>query len=194
MTERKELRNQHLQGNLVKSMTTETSIDCFRQCNNLTPCSSMSYNQHNKICYMYSRFNTYSDGTLDNGRMYYLKDVNNCLTEEGYSYKSSVMLCIKFYNVKVTYHNAVSTCHSENASLVRIDNQEKQNVLYSFLVVDEHFTAGFIYLQGNRIPNTSEWEFDDGTPMTYLPWNRGQPDSNDQIYLCCISSRPGNVA
>ena len=73
MTERKELRNQHLQGNLVKSMTTETSIDCFRQCNNLTPCSSMSYNQHSKICYMYSRFNTYSDGTLDNGRMYYLK-------------------------------------------------------------------------------------------------------------------------
>ncbi|CAC5368798.1 unnamed protein product [Mytilus coruscus] len=191
MTERKELRNKHLQGNLVKSLTTETSIECFRQCNKLKQCSSMSYNPQNKICYMYSGFNTYSDGTLDNGRMYYLKDVNNCLTEEGYSYKSNVMLCLKFYNVKVMYHEAVSTCQSQNASLVRIDSQEKQNVLYSFLVDDEQFAKGHVYLQGMRTQNTSEWEFDDGTPITYLPWNRGQPEAYDQIYLCLLAQDQG---
>ncbi|XP_052064703.1 macrophage mannose receptor 1-like [Mytilus californianus] len=190
MTERKELRNKHIKGNLVKSMTTETSIECFRECNTLTQCSSMSYNPRNNICYMYSMLK-YSDVTLDDGRMYYLKDVNNCLTEEGYSYKSNVMLCIKFYNVKVTYHEAVSTCQSENSSLVRIDSQEKQNVLYSFLAVDKQFTTGHVYLQGKRIPNTSEWEFDDGTPITYLPWNLGQPEAYDQIYLCSLAQDQG---
>ncbi|XP_063399133.1 collectin-12-like [Mytilus trossulus] len=191
MTERKELRNKHLQGNLVKSMTTETNIECFRQCTKLTQCSAMSYNKQNKICYMYSRLNTYSDVTAEDGRMYYLKDVNNCLTEEGYSYKSSVMLCIKFYNVKVIYHDAVSTCQSQNTSLVKIDSQEKQNVLYSYLVVDEQFNAGHIYLQGNRVPNTSEWVFDDGTPITYLPWNLGQPEAYDQMYLCALAQDKG---
>ncbi|CAG2201165.1 unnamed protein product [Mytilus edulis] len=49
-------------------------------------------------------------------------DVKNCPTEEGDTYKSSLMLCIKFYDVEVTYQNAVSTCHSENSSLVEDDN------------------------------------------------------------------------
>ncbi|XP_063399134.1 uncharacterized protein LOC134683751 [Mytilus trossulus] len=186
MTERNELRNKHIKGNLVKSVTTETSIECFRQCNKLIRCSSISYNPQNKICYMYSRLNTYSDGTIEDGRMYYLKDVKNCPTEEGYTYKSSLMLCIKFYDVEVTYQNAVSTCHSENSSLVRIDSPEVQKIVYSYLTYDEKFTNSKAYIQGNRKQNTPEWEFADGTLISYMPWNlnQKQPEAYDQIFLC----------
>ncbi|CAG2213446.1 unnamed protein product [Mytilus edulis] len=125
MTERNELRNKHIKGNLVKSVTRETSIECFRQCSKLIRCSSMSYNKQNKICYMYSRLNTYSDGSMEDGRMYYMKD-------------------------------------------------------------DKKFTNSKAYIQGNRKQNTPEWEFDDETLISYMPWNlnQKQPEAYDQIFLC----------
>ncbi|CAG2238630.1 unnamed protein product [Mytilus edulis] len=123
---------------------------------------------------------------MEDGRMYYLKGVKNCPTEEGYTYKSSLMLCIKFYDVEVTYQNAVSTCHSENSSLVRIDSPEVQKVVYSYLTYDEKFTNSKAYIQGNRKQNTPEWEFDDETLISYMPWNlnQKQPEAYDQIFLC----------
>ena len=50
-------------------------------------------------------------------------------------------------------------------------------LLFHVYFAEIYNIKGFVHIQGQRIGNSTSWIFDDGTPISYMPWKLGQPDN-----------------
>ncbi|XP_052075706.1 NKG2-D type II integral membrane protein-like [Mytilus californianus] len=140
---------------------------------------SASY--HDKDCSCHSSvFTSKDDADVITGAVYikpvpYMEaDTKKC--PDDYYYYGNVS-CFRFFGTLVNHGTAVQVCQQQNASLIKIDSDDKQEHVNQYL--DWH-PAELVHIQGYRGLEDDSWFFEDGNEMEFNNWNERQPVNDPQ--------------
>ncbi|XP_063448372.1 ladderlectin-like [Mytilus trossulus] len=89
-------------------------------------------------------------------------------------HKYSDVSCFRFFDTLVNHSTAVQVCLEQNATLIKMDSNDKQEHVNQYLV---WYPAEFVHIQGYRGLKHVEdsWFYDDGNEMEFSNWNQRQP-------------------
>ncbi|XP_062567313.1 C-type lectin domain family 4 member M-like [Saccostrea cucullata] len=96
----------------------------------------------------------------------------------GYTCKLGLVFCYKYFGTRKSRVDAESSCASEGAELVIIDNADKDNEILSYISTNS-ITETFYWIQGSYVGG--QWEYNDGTPITYFRWAPNHPLKDDLL-------------
>ncbi|VDI05980.1 Hypothetical predicted protein [Mytilus galloprovincialis] len=151
------------------------------QCTHMTECMSVSHSPTSSECqglsagYVNGMKST--KGYHSDGWSYHLVLDSRCPNRNGYVYNEMIQSCYKIHglNTSLQYADYEEKCGLEGAELMRIDSEEKQLVIVTFL---DHFdVTNWILFQGSHLIAEEHWRYNDGSIFTYFNWHSSQPDS-----------------
>ncbi|CAC5382240.1 unnamed protein product [Mytilus coruscus] len=152
--------------------TVFTDIACSQQCLGTTTCCSASYEIVTKECLLHSCCNPETQPS-ENGIFIKEKDKSSreqeCLESVGFIYYSSADVCYYMHTeVVVNFTYITAFCQCKGSELIKIDSAETQIFLQDILLSD---TSNFVCIQGNNDNPQFNYQFDDGSEMTYFNWD-----------------------
>ncbi|XP_063398536.1 uncharacterized protein LOC134683275 [Mytilus trossulus] len=157
-------------------------LECVMQCNHVTECMSVSHSNTSNECIGLSA--GYVNGMKDikgyhsDGWTYHLILDSRCPKRSGYVYSKMIQSCYKIYGKNIALQSAEydSKCGLEGAELMRIDSEEKQLLIATFI---DHFdVTSWILFQGSHLIAEEHWRYSDGSIITHFNWHSTQPDSS----------------
>ncbi|XP_071820943.1 C-type lectin 1-like isoform X2 [Apostichopus japonicus] len=94
-------------------------------------------------------------------------------------------------NYTTTWSAAVDRCHQlyDNGHLVHIDNEEENNEVKA-IRLQANIGHEYIWIGIHDSENEGEWKYEDGNPLTYKNWNKGEPDGYNDQY-CGVMNKNG---
>ncbi|XP_061187969.1 aggrecan core protein-like [Saccostrea echinata] len=95
-----------------------------------------------------------------------------------YTCKLGLVFCYKYFGTRKSRVDAESSCASEGAELVIIDNADKDNEILSYINTNS-ITELFYWVQGSYVG--SQWQYNDGTQITYFRWAPSHPYKYDLL-------------
>ncbi|CAG2230464.1 unnamed protein product [Mytilus edulis] len=164
-------------------------LECVMQCNHVTECMSVSHSNTSNECIGLSA--GYVNGMKDikgyhsDGWTYHLVLDSRCPKRSGYVYSKMIQSCYKIYGKNISLQSAEydSKCGLEGAELMRIDSEEKQLLIATFigkylsLRADYFDVTSWILFQGSHLIAEEHWRYNDGSIINYFNWHSTQPDS-----------------
>ncbi|XP_063400257.1 C-type mannose receptor 2-like [Mytilus trossulus] len=104
--------------------------------------------------------------------------LRRCPKRSGYVYSETIQSCYKIHGKDTALQSAEydSKCGLEGAELMRIDSEEKQLFIVTFL--DYLDVTSWIMFQGSHLIAEEHWRYSDGSIITYFNWHSTQPDSS----------------
>nr|XP_022300685.1 uncharacterized protein LOC111108893 [Crassostrea virginica] len=164
-----------LQPFVLSTTTTVTEIVCLAQCLDSVLCVTAGYNGNDKSCRLYS----VSPSPNDSGDTVttHIKFYRRKATCQEFGYKTIVNTseCYKIHPTALTKTGASKECQQEGGHLIRITSSH----MLANLIVDIDYLGllqTYLYIDGYKRQNETDWRFSDETIMTFLHWNIGEPN------------------
>ncbi|KAM8880810.1 galactose-specific lectin nattectin-like [Synchiropus picturatus] len=84
--------------------------------------------------------------------------------------------CFHYVKERKTWAEAEQNCHSMNANLVSIHNEEEELSLKNFIIEETQFNLK-IWIGASDCWKGGSWYWSDGTQFSFTDWCRGQPNN-----------------
>ncbi|CAG2253264.1 unnamed protein product [Mytilus edulis] len=152
-------------------------LECVIHCNHVIECMSISYSTASNECLGigegYKKANN-KKGYPSIGWTYHLVLDSGCPRKRGYVYSEMIKSCFRIHSPKLAlqYTDFDTECVKDGAELMRIDSEEKQNLIATYL--DQFPVSGWIMFQGSRKLTDNRWKYNDGSIITYFNWYQSQ--------------------
>ncbi|CAC5389018.1 unnamed protein product [Mytilus coruscus] len=142
--------------NLTRTFTSSTVIQCARECIGKNMTGSASYQDKDCSCHS-NVFTSKDNADVITGAVYikpvpYMEaDTKEC--PDDYYYYGNIS-CFRFFDTLVNHGTAVQVCQQQNAALIKIDSDDKQEYVNQYF--DWH-PAELVHIQGYRGLEDDSW-------------------------------------
>ncbi|XP_048742821.1 macrophage mannose receptor 1-like [Ostrea edulis] len=161
---------------------------CAVRCLETITCLSFIKHRQSGVCQLFSANVNITSGIASPDTKIYHKQVS--CEELGYISLTSTKKCLKLYATPtLSWIDANSTCASAGGKLFSISSASMfSDVLNAIAQYDSTFKTFFI--DGNDIEAETNWVFSDGSSMSFLPWDNGQPNlRNNEDCMLVINEK-----
>jgi len=129
---------------------------------------------------------------------YYKSHITHCLIylytliwfkigcPEGWQYLSKS--CYNKSSIAQTYKSALAFCHKFNATLVNINSEEENDLVYDNFVNKPNFHNTYIGVV-RKEPLSHTFVTSEGKPQTYFNWGKEEPNNYDENENCVEMKR-----
>ncbi|XP_077869940.1 macrophage mannose receptor 1-like [Saccoglossus kowalevskii] len=83
----------------------------------------------------------------------------------------------KYRQAFSTWHGAVEECREDAGHLIQISSQVMVDLSNQLALHDNVDANRAIWIDANDIDSEGNWQYADGTPLTYTNWNTGEPNN-----------------
>ncbi|VDI57470.1 Hypothetical predicted protein [Mytilus galloprovincialis] len=156
-------------------------LECVMHCNHVIECMSVSHSTASNECLGisegYKKANNVK-GYHSVGWTYHLVLDSRCPRKRHYVYSEVIKSCFRIHSKKLElqYRDFDTECDKDGAELMRIDSEEKQHLIATYL--DQYPLAVWIMFQGSRKLAENHWKYNDGSIITYFNWYQSQAYSS----------------
>ncbi|XP_033753741.1 C-type lectin mannose-binding isoform-like [Pecten maximus] len=169
-------------GGQVWILDDVSRLKCSVECTTDSSCQSLFYNSQIRRCVALSKqpedFDSLSN---EPGYSFYHNRPGYC--ESTYSYRHSIDLCFKLYNVPRTHADAQAACNVDGGHLIRVDTQAKQD--YIRHVLQTH-ASPYMFIEATDEATEGIFLWGDGRTVAYTDWFSTEPNNEAGIENCIM--------
>ncbi|VDH93508.1 Hypothetical predicted protein [Mytilus galloprovincialis] len=176
-------KQSYLQDWFIHENTTrlknQSLVQCISQCGVLDECMSISHRGSANECIGFNNAYIAQPQTLgysSAGWSYYLVLNVRCPDLAGYVFSKAFNSCYKVhsYDNTLIYDNYSQICELEGGELMKIDSDEKQQHIVTFL--GQFKMSDWIVIQRSHLLSETAWRYNDGSVISYFNWHPTQPE------------------
>ncbi|XP_021380144.1 brevican core protein-like [Mizuhopecten yessoensis] len=157
-------------------------LKCSVECTIDSSCESFFYNRLLNRCVALSgQPEDFTSLVNEPGYNFYQNRPVYC--ESAYSYRDSVGLCYKLYNVQRTYADAQTACNTDGGHLIRIDTEAKQDYIRYIL---QSTGSPHMYIEATDEVTEGVFMWGDGRPINYTNWFATEPNNEAGVENCVM--------
>ncbi|XP_052680349.1 uncharacterized protein LOC128161162 isoform X1 [Crassostrea angulata] len=173
-----------LHGYLNLEIASSSSTRCATRCIGNQNCQSFLLDKSSGICKLFNRGVDPRSGK-DTGTLSVYTKRATC-EDIGYVTLKSANKCLKSHHTPLSWINANETCVMEGGSLISITTTNMLEEVYNLTTATDP-SLTLVHIDGNDFNQEGNWVYNNGLPMSFLPWDFGQPqggmDENCMLLL-----------